>query len=63
MLVLQRMWNESIIIRAGNDTIEIVVVRLNQQSVRLGINAPKSVLVDRKEIYEAKQKEKAANDG
>ncbi|MEN2773691.1 carbon storage regulator CsrA [Acetivibrio clariflavus] len=48
MLVLTRKRNESIII---NDNIEITVVDVQGEQVRIGINAPKSVSVYRKEIY------------
>ena len=52
MLVLSRSKSESIII--GND-IEVVVVNINGNRVRLGITAPKEVSVHRREIYEAIQ--------
>ncbi len=52
MLVLARRENE--IIRIGND-IEIVVVSIQANAVRLGIKAPKSVQIDRQEVYEQKQ--------
>lgn len=48
MLVLTRKKNESIII---NDNIEITIVDVQGEQVRIGINAPKSVSVYRKEIY------------
>jgi len=48
VLVLTRKRNESIII---NDNIEITVVDVQGEQVRIGINAPKSVSVYRKEIY------------
>ncbi len=51
MLVLSRVKNESIII-GGN--IEVVVVDVRGDKVRLGITAPKEVRVDRKEIHEAR---------
>lgn len=53
MLVLSRKKNESIII---NDDITIVVVEIRGDKVRLGIEAPLSVPVHRKEIYEAIQR-------
>jgi len=40
--------NESIII---NDNIEITVVDVQGEQVRIGINAPKSISIYRKEIY------------
>ena len=55
MLVLSRQKDESIII---GDDIEITIVDVRGDKVRLGINAPRSVSVHRKEIYEAIQREK-----
>ncbi len=62
MLVLTRAFDESIMI---GDDIEIVIVdfkgfRADNRRVRIGIKAPSSVKVHRKEIYEAIQREKAA---
>jgi len=54
MLVLSRQKDESIMIGNG---IEIVVVDIRGDKVRLGINAPRDVPVHRKEIYNAIQKE------
>ncbi|MDF2541057.1 MAG: hypothetical protein K0S47_775 [Herbinix sp.] len=48
MLALSRKINESIII--GND-VEITILEIKGDQVKLGINAPKSVPVYRKEIY------------
>lgn len=49
MLVLTRKVNQSIII--GND-VEVLVIEIRGEQVRLGIRAPKSVVVHRKEIYD-----------
>lgn len=49
MLVLTRKKGQAIII--GHD-IEISVIDIQGDQVRIGINAPKSVSVHRKEIYE-----------
>ncbi len=48
MLVLSRRKDESIIV--GND-IEIMVVGIRRNEIQLGINAPRSVPVFRKEVY------------
>jgi len=57
MLVLARQKDESIII--GNDgEIEVCIVDIRGDKVRLGINAPRSISVHRKEIYEAIQRDK-----
>lgn len=50
MLVLSRKKNESIIIY---DNVEIVVVEIRGDKVRLGIEAPKEIPVHRKEVYDA----------
>jgi carbon storage regulator len=55
MLVLSRQKDESIMI---GDDVEITIVDVRGDKVRLGINAPRSVSVHRKEIYLAIQKEK-----
>ena len=49
MLALSRKAGESIII---NNDIEIVVLDVKGEQVKLGINAPKSVPIYRKEIYD-----------
>lgn len=52
MLVLARQCNESIMI---GDEIEIMVVALRGDKVRLGITAPRTVPVFRKEIYRGQE--------
>ena len=49
MLVLTRKIHQSIII---GDAVEVVVLEVRGEQVRLGIRAPKDVSVHRKEIYE-----------
>lgn len=48
MLVLARKVGEKIIL---NDNIEIIVLDSNQNTVRIGVNAPKDVSVYREELY------------
>jgi carbon storage regulator len=55
MLVLSRQKDESIMI---GDEVEITIVDVRGDKVRLGITAPKSIAVHRKEVYEAIQREK-----
>lgn len=55
MLVLSRQKDESIMI---GDEVEITIVDVRGDKVRLGINAPRNIAVHRKEIYLAIQKEK-----
>ncbi len=57
MLVLSRNKDESIII---GDDIEITIVDVRGDKVRLGIVAPRNVSVHRKEVYDAIQREKEA---
>ncbi len=52
MLVLSRKKNERIVI--GNDII-ITAVEIRGDKVRLGIDAPKWITVDRQEVRDAKQ--------
>jgi carbon storage regulator len=54
MLVLTRKLKEAIQI---GDDIEITVLAISGDQVKLGINAPKHVEIHRKEIYLAIQKE------
>ena len=48
MLALSRKKNEAIII---NNNIEITVLEVKGEQVKIGINAPKEVPVYRKEVY------------
>lgn len=50
MLILSRKKDESIII---GDNIEISIVDIKGDHVKLGIKAPKEVKVYRQEVYEA----------
>ncbi|NQS89559.1 carbon storage regulator CsrA [Patescibacteria group bacterium] len=58
MLVLTRQKDESIMIGEGDNVVEIVIVDVRGERVRLGIIAPRDVSVHRKEIFEAIKKEK-----
>ena len=53
MLVLSRKINQSIMI---GDDIRIVVVAVDRDQVKLGIEAPRHVSVHRSEIYEEIQR-------
>jgi carbon storage regulator len=50
MLVLARQINQSIVI---GDDIEITIVAIRGDKIRLGISAPKAIPVHRKEVAEA----------
>jgi carbon storage regulator len=54
MLVLTRKLQQSIVI---GDEIEVVVLEIRGEQVRIGIKAPKNVSVHRKEIYDQIQEE------
>ena len=58
MLVLSRQRDESIMI---GDDVEIIIVDVRGDKVRLGITAPKDIPVHRREIYDAIKKEKNAS--
>lgn len=62
MLVLTRKKNEAIVI---NDDIEITIVDIQNDQIRIGISAPKNVPVYRKEIYVqmTEENKKAAKSG
>lgn len=60
MLVLSRQKDETIMI---GDDVEITVVDIRGDKVRLGINAPPHIPVHRKEVYEAIQRENRAAAG
>lgn len=52
MLVLSRKKGETIVI---GDDIEITIVAVEGEMIRLGVKAPREIPVHRKEIYEAIQ--------
>src|SRR5688572_7619569 len=57
MLVLTRQRDEVIMI---GDDIEVSLVDIRGDKVRLGITAPKEISVHRKEVYDAIKRENAA---
>ena len=54
MLALSRKEGDSIII---GDNIEIFIISISGEKVKIGINAPKDISIYRKEIYEQVRKE------
>lgn len=60
MLALSRKKDEAIII---NNDIEITVIEIKGDQVKLGISAPKSVPIYRKEVYVQIQEANAAAAG
>ena len=57
MLVLSRQRDETIMI---GDDIEITIVDIRGDKVRIGISAPTEIPVHRKEVYDAIKKENRA---
>ena len=55
MLILTRRAGEAL--RIGDD-IEVTVMAVNGSQVRIGINAPRNVAVDREEIAERKRRDR-----
>ena len=60
MLVLSRQRDETIMI---GDDVEITIVDIRGDKVRLGITAPRHIQVHRKEVYDAikRENQQAAN--
>lgn len=52
-LVLSRKVNEQIVIGEGADQIVITLCEAQPGKARIGINAPPTVKVHRREVYEA----------
>ena len=53
MLVLSRKVNQSIMV---GDNVRVVVVAVDRDQVKLGIEAPREIAVHRSEIYEEIQR-------
>lgn len=56
MLLLSRRAGEAVMIGSG---VKIVVLKVKGGQVRLGIEAPQNVLVDREEVYRQKKRRRA----
>lgn len=57
MLILSRKISESIVI--DGNLIKVVVLGIQGNQVRMGIDAPENITVHREEIYQRIQQEKA----
>jgi carbon storage regulator len=56
VLILTRRVGETVMI---GDEVAVTVLRVKGNQVRLGVNAPKSVSVQREEIFQRMKREKA----
>ena len=54
MLVLSRKKDERIVLKTDNEEIELTVVKIDNNKVRLGINASSHVQIVRSELLEQK---------
>jgi len=55
MLILSRRKNESIMV---GEEVQIMIVGIHGDQIRVGITAPKSIPVHRKEVYETIHRDK-----
>lgn len=60
MLILTRRVGETLVI---GDDVNVTVLGVRGNQVRIGVSAPKDVTVHREEIYERIQKEKDCTQG
>ena len=60
MLILTRKKGESIIIGNTGDEIIVTIMEVDKNNVRLGIDAPPEIQVDRQEIRIKKDNDKKA---
>jgi carbon storage regulator len=59
MLVLKRDIQEAIVIETPDGLVEITILSIedNGRGVKLGFLAPRSIQIDRKELFESKRKQ------
>jgi len=60
MLILTRRVGESLMI---GDDVNVTVLGIRGNQVRVGVNAPKDIAVHREEIYDRIQREKTGDHG
>ena len=59
MLILTRRIGETLCIGNDDNKVDVMILGVNGNQVRIGINAPKHITVHREEIYERIQKEQS----
>jgi carbon storage regulator len=59
VLILTRRVGETVMI---GDEVAVTVLRVKGNQVRLGVNAPKSISVQREEIFQRIKREKGQNE-
>ena len=52
MLVLSRRQEEQIVLRVADHVVRIHVVHIQASRVRLGVDAPREVVVHRREVWD-----------
>ena len=57
MLILGRKLDQAIIVGTGPDAIRIVVTSIGRCQVKIGVDAPNGVRIDREEVFLRKLKE------
>ena len=60
MLILTRKIGETLMI---GDQVEVTILSIKGNQVRIGVNAPKEIPVHREEIYARIKREQAGQDG
>jgi carbon storage regulator CsrA len=55
MLILARKLNEAIVLQIGGETIVVQITRVDGSSAKIGVLATEKVIVDRLEVWLAKQ--------
>lgn len=59
MLILTRRIGETLCIGNDDNKVDVMILGVNGNQVRIGINAPKHITVHREEIYQRIQQEQS----
>lgn len=52
MLVLSRKQGETVVVECGGANVEVTVVDVRGDKIRIGFNAPREVVIHRKEVWD-----------